>query len=180
MEKIKALFIKHKELILYVFFGGLTTLVNWGSFWVMVELLKVDYLVATMIAWVLSVLFAYVTNRKWVFESKNVGFKPVLLEMLAFFAARLLSGGMDMLFMYVGVGKLGINEHVMKLVSNVFVIIVNYFLSKLIIFRKHKTKTAETIDEEVQETQEAVVNATRQVDEKIGSRVGEFDESSEK
>ena len=63
MENVKSLFLKYKELILYVFFGGLTTLVNWGSYWILADLFHVPYLWATAIAQIASILFAYVTNR---------------------------------------------------------------------------------------------------------------------
>ncbi len=138
MEKLKALFMKYKEPILYIIFGGLTTLVNWGSFWLLFEIFHIDYLVATALAWLLSVAFAYITNRIWVFESKADTAKAVALEILAFFAFRLLSGGMDMGLMYVGVDLLHINELLMKLLSNVVVVIANYIFSKLFIFRKKK------------------------------------------
>ncbi len=141
MGKIKGILIKYRELILYVFFGGLTTLVNWGSFWLMFEIIHMDYLLATALAWVFSVIFAYITNRIWVFESKVTAIKAVLIEIAAFFAFRLLSGGMDMLLMYIGVDLLQINELLMKLVSNVFVVIANYIFSKLFIFRKKNKET---------------------------------------
>lgn len=138
MGKLKELIIKYKEIILYVFFGGLTTLVNWGSYAVLANLFKVDYLVSTAIAWFISVLFAYVTNRTWVFESKAKGVKAISLEIISFFGFRLLSGFMDMGLMYLGVDIIGINHNLMKLLSNVVVVIANYVFSKLFIFRKPK------------------------------------------
>ena len=73
MGLIKKYCAKYRELILYVVFGVLTTLVNWVSYWLLADLLHVDYMAATFIAQVLSILFAYVTNRRWVFESKVRG-----------------------------------------------------------------------------------------------------------
>lgn len=137
---VRALFTKYKELILYVFFGGLTTLVNWGGYWVLADLFHVPYLWATAIAQILSILFAYVTNRVWVFESKARGLLPVLGEMLRFFGCRALSFVLDLACMRVGVGVLHINDKVMKLLSNVIVIIVNYVFSKAFVFRKPKEK----------------------------------------
>ena len=99
MKVLKSLFLKYKELILYVFFGGLTTLVNWAGYWLLADVFHVPYLWATAIAQVLSILFAYVTNRIW---------------------------------------GLHVNDMVMKLLSNVIVVIVNYVFSKLIVFRKPK------------------------------------------
>ncbi|MGI6254625.1 MAG: GtrA family protein [Acutalibacter sp.] len=138
MGTLKALYQKYKELILYVFFGGLTTLVNWGGYWLLADLWHVPYLWATAIAQIAAILFAYVTNRIWVFESKAKGFSAIFWEMVRFFGCRAFSFVLDLLCMRVGVGALGINDKVMKLLSNVIVIIVNYVFSKLIVFRKPK------------------------------------------
>lgn len=133
---MKALLIKYKELILYVFFGGLTTLVNWGMYWLLNDVVHMHYLWATAIAYISSVLFSYVTNRIWVFESKVRGLKGILTEMTKFFMSRGATFLLDLLCMYVGVDLLQVNDKLMKLLSNVIVIIVNYILSKLFIFRK--------------------------------------------
>ena len=121
MEKWKALFFQYKELILYVFFGGLTTLVNWGGYWLLADLF-------------------HVTNRIWVFESKAKGWGPVLGEMVRFFGCRAFSFVLDLVCMRVGVGMLLINDKVMKLLSNIIVIIVNYVFSKVFVFRKSQEK----------------------------------------
>ena len=118
MTRLKEFYCKYKELILYVFFGGLTTLVNWGSYWFLADLSHVPYLWATAIAQILSILFAYVTNRKWVFESKAKGFGPVFWEMVRFFGCRAVSFVLD---------------------SNVIVILANYVFSKVFVFRKPKS-----------------------------------------
>ena len=140
METIKSFFLKYKELILYVFFGGLTTLVNWGSYWVLADVFHVPYLWATAIAQILSILFAYVTNRVWVFESRAKGFTAVFWEMVRFFGCRGASFVLDLVCMRVGVGGLHVNDKVMKLLSNVIVIIVNYVFSKVFVFRKPREK----------------------------------------
>lgn len=138
MKLLKSLFLKYRELILYVFFGGLTTLVNWASYWLLADVFHVPYLWATAIAQILSILFAYVTNRIWVFESKAKGFSAVFWEMVRFFGCRAASFVLDLLCMRIGVGGLHVNDMVMKLLSNVIVVIVNYVFSKLIVFRKPK------------------------------------------
>ena len=140
METIKSFFLKYKELILYVFFGGLTTLVNWGSYWVLADIFHVPYLWATAIAQILSILFAYVTNRVWVFASRAKGFTAVFWEMVRFFGCRGASFVLDLVCMRVGVGGLHVNDKVMKLLSNVIVIIVNYVFSKVFVFRKPREK----------------------------------------
>ena len=139
-DNLKDLFYKYRELILYVFFGGLTTLVNWGGYWLLADLFHVPYLWATAIAQIVSILFAYVTNRIWVFESKAKGVAAVFWEMVRFFGCRGASFVLDLLCMRVGVGALHINDKVMKLLSNVIVIIVNYVFSKVFVFRKPPEK----------------------------------------
>lgn len=131
-----ALYRKYREVLLYIFFGVFTTLVNWGSYWLLADVLRVPYLASTVIAQVLAILFAYATNRKWVFESKVRGLRGVLGEMLRFFSARGLSLFLDLGCMYLGVDLLHINDKLMKLLANVVVVITNYGLSKLFVFRR--------------------------------------------
>ena len=135
---LKSLFVKYKEIILYVFFGGLTTLVNWGLYGLLANVLLVPYLWSTAIAQIAAILFAYVTNRIWVFESKVSGMKGIALEMLRFFGCRGVSFFLDLGCMYVGVDLLHWNDMWMKLLSNVIVVLVNYVFSKVFIFRKPK------------------------------------------
>ena len=89
---IKNLFNKYKEIISYLFFGVMTTLVNFVSFWAFNKILGESlYLISNVIAWVISVVFAYVTNKLWVFESKSWKFRVLLKEVPEFFAARIFS-----------------------------------------------------------------------------------------
>lgn len=136
MGLIKKYCAKYRELILYVVFGVLTTLVNWVSYWLLADLLHVDYMAATFIAQVLSILFAYVTNRRWVFESKVRGVKGVALEMAKFFGARGASLVLDLAAMYLGVTLLRIDDKLMKLIANGIIIAANYVFSKLFVFKK--------------------------------------------
>ncbi len=136
MEKIKELFTKYKEQILYVFFGGLTTLINWGAYALCYNVLGVSNVPSVIIAWILGVAFAFVTNKIWVFESRSFDTKTVMRELWTFVAARLATGLLDLGIMYLAVDVLGGNGNVWKLISNVVVIILNYVFSKLIVFRK--------------------------------------------
>ena len=138
MEKIKGLLHKilNKEFILYVVFGVLTTLINIGVFYVCNDLVHIHYLVSNMIAWILSVLFAYITNKIFVFESKGVRGKALLKEFWLFIAARLLSLGIDEAGMLFLVGAIAMNETIAKIIMNVIVVILNYIFSKWIIFKK--------------------------------------------
>ncbi len=137
-NKLLSLFLKYRETILYLFFGGLTTLINIASYWALTKIFYVDYMVATALAWLLSVLFAFVTNKLFVFDSKSLAAALVLKELALFVGARLFSGALDMCMMYLFVDVLQVNDMVVKILSNIIVIVVNYILSKLIIFKKKK------------------------------------------
>ena len=134
MIKIKELFTKYREMILYLFFGGCTTLVNIVSYYICSRI-GMGTALSTVIAWVLSVLFAYVTNRKYVFESKAFGFVPILKEIAGFFLCRLATGLLDLAIMVVFVDFLHFNDMIIKILSNIIVIILNYAASKLLIFK---------------------------------------------
>lgn len=170
MDKIKALFVKYKEIIMYIIFGVLTTLVNWVVYTVLIKIfggaaesetvmfalfgkditMKIFYIfIANFVAWVAGVVFAFVTNKIWVFESKSWRFGLVMKELWLFVAARLLTGVLE----WFGVPALvaagldqplfGIDGFLAKVIVSVIVVILNYVFSKLIIFRKKKDQTAE-------------------------------------
>lgn len=138
--KGKELLRKNRELISYLVFGVLTTLVNYVSYLLFAPLFQTTT-VPTVIAWILSVIFAYVTNRIFVFRSNARGWKALSFEVISFFGARALSGVLDVGFMWLFADYLGFNDKWMKLVSNGFVIIFNYVASKLVVFR-NKTNEA--------------------------------------
>ena len=122
------------ELIKYIVFGVLTTLVSIGSFKLFdVVLGEKLYLITNVLSWVLSVAFAFVTNKLFEFESKG---KNVFQEGISFFGFRLFSLVMDMGLMYLLVEVLSSNEMLSKVITNVFVIVINYVFSKLFIFKK--------------------------------------------
>lgn len=135
-DDIIKLFNKYKEVILYCVFGGLTTLINIITYFVFSRFLGINYLISNVIAWIVSVLFAYITNKLFVFESKNIELKYVIKELTAFVSCRLLSGVLDIIIMYVFVNILGFNDFIIKIIANVLVIILNYIFSKLMIFKK--------------------------------------------
>lgn len=137
MKKIKELYLKYKEIINYIIFGGLTTLTNFVVYFICTKLFSIDEVISNGIAWFLSVLFAYVTNKIFVFESKKSGFKEIIVEMSSFFLARVLSGiCCDVGTFALMVKVFAINDVVAKIVTQVMVIVMNYVLSKLIIFKK--------------------------------------------
>ena len=134
--KLKDFLKKHKAIILYLIFGGLTTLINIGVYWLCERVFGLSTAPSNIIAWVAAVLFAFVTNKIYVFESKNKDIKLVLKELGNFIFYRLISGGIDMGIMLVGVDLMHIDSMIVKVFSNVIVVILNYIASKYIIFRK--------------------------------------------
>lgn len=127
---------KYKALLLYGIFGVMTTIVNVVSYYVCCSLLKLPNLAGTAIAWLLAVLFAFVTNKVFVFDSPSWEPKLALKEAVSFFGCRIGTGAVEMVLMGVFVDILGVNGMVMKIITNVVVIILNYVLSKVLIFRR--------------------------------------------
>ncbi len=136
MNKIKDLYIKYKEVINYLFFGGCTFLVSIISFFLFNKVCNFNEHVANVISWILAVSFAYITNKKYVFESKTSEKKDLLKEIGSFVSARILTLVMEELILVVGVNLLHIDSMIVKIVAQVVVIVANYFLSKLFIFKK--------------------------------------------
>lgn len=129
-----------REIISYLFFGVLTTVVNFVVYFGMVKA-RVDYRISTAAAWLISVLFAFVVNKIFVFQSGNMQLVYVFKELFSFAACRALSGVMEMAFMIVMVSWMGVGEYISKLLVSIIVMIVNYVLSKFFIFKKFEEKT---------------------------------------
>lgn len=132
---LKDMLIKYRSFILYAFFGMCTTLVNVIVYYICSYILNLSTIISTSISWFLAVLFAYVTNRKWVFESHVSNTKEVTKEITSFFSCRLLTGLLDIGIMYICVDILNWNDMIIKMTSNILVIVLNYVASKLIIFK---------------------------------------------
>lgn len=127
---------KYKDVIPYIFFGVCTTLVNMIVYWLCAHVFLFSVMISTIGAWVLSVLFAYVTNRKYVFHSAANGLEEIAKEVTSFFSCRLLTGCIDLLCMFVFVDVLQMNDMFIKVMANVLVIVLNYVASKVFIFKK--------------------------------------------
>lgn len=127
---------KYQSFIAYAVFGVLTTIVNIVTYSVCYNSIGISNTLSNVFAWILSVAFAYVTNKRWVFDSKSWAWKVLRREVPAFFSCRLATGIMDIVIMYIFVDIMGWHAMLMKIVSNVLVIILNYVFSKLIIFKK--------------------------------------------
>ena len=138
METLKTLYQRYREITNYLFFGVLTTVVNYVTYLVMSPFFVLTT-VPTVVAWVLSVLFAYLTNRKYVFCSHSTG-RDALKEAGGFVTARVMSGVLDVAIMWVFADCIGFNDLVIKLLSNVVVVVFNYVASKLVVFGKKKSR----------------------------------------
>lgn len=126
------------EIIKYVIFGGLTTVVNFLAYFACIDLLDFNYLVANIISWFLSVIFAYITNRAFVFEKVNFTFRSILKEVSLFFGSRFLSGAIETASLFLLVELMHLDDHISKIAVAVIVVILNYVFSKLIVFRRKK------------------------------------------
>jgi putative flippase GtrA len=125
---------KYREIIMYGIFGILTTIINIFIFYIL-DKIGINVYLNNSIAWLISVLFAFFTNKFYVFESKNNSVKVIFKEGISFFAARVLSYFIDMLTIFILFQTFGLNKMLSKVISNVIVIIINYVLSKLVIFK---------------------------------------------
>lgn len=139
MKKIKELYLKYKEIISYLIFGVLTTVVSLAVYYMSVFTflnpdVPVQLQIANILSWIAGVTFAYFTNRKYVFESKN-GNK--LQEATKFVSSRITTLLLDMFIMWLGVTILCFNDKLIKIISQVLVIVGNYILSKLFVFTKN-------------------------------------------
>ena len=138
MKRIIGIYKKYKGIINYLIFGVLTTIVNLVTFFVLTNTIfnpdnSVQLQIATIIAWIVGVAFAYLTNRKYVFESNNGNIKK---EVCSFVIARLATLFLEMGIMYLGVSVLKYDHMIIKIIANVIVIVSNYVFSKIFVFKK--------------------------------------------
>ena len=134
---LKLLFAKllNRETISYLIFGVITTGINIGIYQ-LCRTVHIVYWISTIIAWVIALIFAFVTNKIFVFESTNMQSEIIFKEAVTFVAARLLSGLCDLLFMIFAVEIIHMNDFIAKIITNVFVVVINYLFSKLVVFKK--------------------------------------------
>ena len=136
MEKICTLLRKYRELIVYLIFGVLTTVVNYLVYLPCYNLLHLSASVSNVIAWVFAVAFAYLTNKPFVFRSHDWSLKTVFPELAKFVGTRVGSGGLETLILFLTVDVIGWNGNLWKLLTSVLVVVLNYIGSKLLVFRK--------------------------------------------
>ena len=134
LDKLKSN--KMKKLFLYVVFGVLTTGVNIFLFWLLSDVLHVQYLISNFVAIVVSILFAYITNKWYVFESKTETRKDLIREFVTFIGARTGTLIFDMVGMFVLVSFLSLDSLISKIFVNIIVVILNYIFSRLLVFKE--------------------------------------------
>ena len=137
-RKIRALIHKYWDILSYLFFGGLTTVVNYLIYLPCYNLLHLSASVSNVIAWVVAVAFAYLTNKPFVFKSQDWSWKTVGPELAKFVGCRVGSGLLETAIIFLTVDFLLWNGNIWKLVTSVLVVILNYVGSKLLVFRNKK------------------------------------------
>lgn len=146
MKRILELYNKYREIINYIFFGGCTTLVSWATYGLFVGTLAMPLMPGKILSWICAVTFAFVTNKIWVFQSRSMDGKTLLRESVEFFASRVATGVVEVLglplLMKAGLvaSWFGVEGFAANVVVTIVVIILNYIVSKFLVFRKKKTK----------------------------------------
>lgn len=140
IKKIIDLMKKYEEIISYLIFGVLTTVVSFITYFLFTRLIftggtQLDIQISNVLSWICAVSFAYITNRTFVFKSKNTG-KELIKEISSFVGARVFSLVVDMVCMFVLIEWIHLNDIIAKLIVQVIVVVMNYVLSKLFIFKK--------------------------------------------
>lgn len=136
MKKLINLMEKYREILVYLVFGVLTTVVNYIIYLPCYNLLQISAAVSNVIAWAIAVAFAFVTNKPFVFQSHDWSAKTVVPELIKFLGTRIGSGTVETLSLLITVDILGLNGNLWKLITSVMVVILNYLGSKLLVFRK--------------------------------------------
>ena len=134
-EYVKEIMKQYKEPILYLVFGGLAFIVSVSSYVICEQYIGINELIANVISWVLAVLFAYFTNRTWVFESRVSGIGERVKEMISFFGGRVFTLAVEELIIFIFNTNMGYNSTGVKIVAQVVVILLNYVISKLFVFK---------------------------------------------
>ena len=135
-EKIRKLIEKYWDIITYLIFGVLTTVVNYMVYLPAYNLLGLSASVSNVLSWMVAVAFAYLTNKPFVFKSHDWSKETVIPELTKFVSCRIASGAMETVILLLTVDILGWNGNVWKLLTQVMVVVLNYVFSKLIVFRK--------------------------------------------
>ncbi len=123
-----------KELFRYGIIGVLTTIINIIFYYVFVDILKINYIISTILSWLVAVIFAFFGNKYVVFKNNQT--KGFWKELNYFMLTRYTTGIIDIFIMFLGVDLLKKNDFIIKIISNIIVIILNYILAKLFVFKR--------------------------------------------
>ena len=134
MKTVKKLLRRYRHLLLYALFGVGTTVINGGVYYLTYVVFGLSNVLSTVLAWLVAVAFAFVTNKIWVFRRPAFRRETILYESVTFAVSRLATGLLDVAIMYVAVDVLARNAVAWKLISNVLVVVGNYLLSKFVTF----------------------------------------------
>ena len=140
IKEFKIFLKKYSEVISYLFFGVLTTLINLVTFWILSTVFNLETIAATVAAWIIAVAFAFITNKICVFKSKTKTNQETTKEAVMFVIARLVTLGIEVFLMWFMVDNFKQDKLIWKLLCNIITVILNYLFSKLIVFKEKKTK----------------------------------------
>ena len=136
LEALAAFCKKHRQILLYLFFGGVTTVVSYAVYFVLYNRFNCYASVSNAVSWVIAVVVAYLTNKPFVFQSRDWSAHTVLVELSEFAGLRLLSGVLETAVIFLFCDLLCWNGNWVKVVTSIFVIILNFLFSKFVVFRK--------------------------------------------
>ena len=135
---LQPMYLRHREAYLYLFFGGLAFFLNVFLFLAIDRLTDLDEVINNTICWIICMLFQYVSNKFWVFEVKDSSSKKVASELTIFTLGRLFTLVVENAIIEVFINQLHYNTAAVKIVAQIVVIVLNYLISKLLVFRKSK------------------------------------------
>lgn len=142
-KRFYPIYAQYKEILLYLFFGGLTFVVSIASYAFFEMIVGFTPLIANVFSWMLAVSFAYITNRIWVFEDTASGLGNIMREIVSFFGGRILTLVIEEVILLIGISILLLNSILIKVIAQIVVIVLNYFISKLLIFNTKKVEDKE-------------------------------------
>lgn len=147
MGVAKDLFVRYREIIMYLIVGGATTVINWGSYYLFTDFLSFELNIANITSWIISVTFAFFTNKLYVFQSKHLDMRTMTKEFSAFVGSRIFTGIIAWILfpilLYLGIDRFIIETPGMlaKIITSVVEIVLNWVLSKYFVFRKKPEQT---------------------------------------
>lgn len=129
---------KHKEMLLYLFFGGLSFIVSIGTYALFNVMFSINELIANILSWVITVMFAFLTNRVWVFNSPTKSTNEFIRQLFAFYGGRIVTLIIEEMILFIFITWLNFSSMIVKIIAQIIVIILNYIISKLVIFKKER------------------------------------------